>query len=348
MLASLTQGGNLPFRRLCVALGADLTISEMLYARFLLQGKGREKALLRRHESEKCFGVQFITSEPQETLHAAELAQAAGASFVDLNCACPIDEVVRRGLGAALLKRPKKIAQIVETVSKGIALPMTVKLRTGWEEDKPNIIEVAKMLEECGAAALFVHGRSRAQRYTKAAAWDIIRETAAAVSIPVIGNGDILTHYEAKSRKNGVAGVMVGRGALIKPWIFSEIKDDTTLNLSARDRLGIYFRLAGFMKEHFGTDAHGLKRVVEFLAWHFSFFYRYEYLPEAEYGETAKEYPLLQSRLEPKATDDPLELILRSPDEAVHRKIAEVLANSGTEEECVSMISATTLQPCSG
>ena len=340
ILAPIAKGGNLPFRRLCVSRGAGITFSEMLYARFLIQGKGREKALLRHHETEACFGVQLATNSVDEAERASEIALGAGVKFIDLNCACPVEEATRRGLGAAMLRKPKRIGEIVRAISGRFMVPVTVKLRTGWDDDHINIIEIARILEDSGASALFVHGRTRSQRYTRAADWEIIRETASAVSLPVVGSGDVLTFYEARSRieKSGAVGVMIGRGALIKPWIFKELVDQKDLAPAPSERIEVYFELARFMKEHFGDDELGRKRIMDFLPWHFSFFHRYRSYPEDLFAEESLAYPLMQRRSEGRTPSDPLESLLQSPEESVHRQIAEEILSSSSVEEAVARL----------
>ena len=226
-LAPLTVGGNLPFRRLCVAFGAEVTVGEMAVVRNLLKRKGAELALLRSHAEEPFFGAQIADRSPRTVAEGAKMAEERGARFVDLNCGCPIHAVAGRGLGAGLLQRPGRIGSLVEAMRRAVKVPVTVKLRSGWSEDKPNVSEAARICEESGAAALTIHARSREQRYTRAADWDLIGRVAAERSIPVVGNGDILTHYEARERmaRSGVSSVMLARGALIKPWLFREIRE---------------------------------------------------------------------------------------------------------------------------
>ena len=327
ILAPLTKGGNLPFRRLCAHFGATITVSEMAYARFVVKGQTREKALLRRHASEKIFGVQRAAKDPTEAVEAAKIAIDYGADFIDINCGCPIDDTTRRGLGASLLKRTRTIEGLVAGMTSQLSVPVTVKIRLGWKENEKNYLEAALAAERAGAAAVTVHGRTREQRYSRAADWSAIKEVKEALKIPVIGNGDILTHFEATDRKNfsGVDGVMLGRGALIKPWLFKEIAEGTTLNYSAKERLQVFFLLTQFLKDHFRDDEKGIKRIMQFLPWHFAFFHRYQYLPAASYHAESKEHPLLQSRIQIEASNDPIEMLLSCDLPEVHEKIATML-----------------------
>jgi tRNA-dihydrouridine synthase 3 len=223
----------------------------------------------------------------------------------------------------------------VKALREAVQVPVTVKLRTGWSAEKPNVVELAKACEEAGASAIAIHGRSREQRYSKAADWDLIGRVAAERTIPVVGNGDILTHYEAaeRMRRAGVGSVMLGRGALIKPWLFREIQEKEGWFPTAEERLGVIYRLVELLREHFGDAVHGRKRSLRFLSWHMDFFWRYRPLPEAEYGKQSLRHPLLQTRL-PAGTDlPPLEQLLRDPRPETHELLSRELLESHTLED---------------
>ncbi len=333
-LAPLTLGGNLPFRRLCAEMGADVTFGEMAMVRKLLSGSPAEFALLKGHPDERCFGVQLADKQADTLAEGARLAESRGARFVDLNCGCPIDEITRRGLGASLLRKPARLGRLVVALKAAVSIPVTVKLRTGWSEEKANVSEVAKICEESGADAITVHGRSREQRYSRAADWDLIGRVAAERRVPVIGNGDILTPYEARDRmrRSGVRSVMLGRGALIKPWLFREIKNGECWLPSAADRLGVVWRLVELLRAHFGEDERGNRRAMRFLPWHLAFFCRYVPLPEQEHAAAAREHPLLHSRLTPPSAT-PLERLLSDARGETHERLAvELLASPSAEE----------------
>ena len=327
LLAPLTKGGNLPFRRLTCRFGATMTVSEMAYARFVVKGEARERALLRRHADEHIFGVQLAAKDPKEASEAARIAIDMGADFIDINCGCPIEDTTRRGLGASLLKKTRTIESLVSGLVANITVPVTVKIRLGWKEDEKNYIETALAAERAGASAITVHGRTREQRYSRAADWNAIKEVKAAVTIPVIGNGDILTHYEATARmqQSNVDGIMLGRGALIKPWLFQEIAEQRTLELSALERLKIFLQFTSFLKEHFRDDEKGRRRILQFLPWHFGFFHRYQYLPESHYLRESQQHPLMQSRIIADTKGDPLEALLVNADPKVHQALAQML-----------------------
>lgn len=337
ILAPLTRGGNLPFRRLCASFGADVTVSEMAYARELVRGEGREFALLRRHPSEKIFGVQLAARQIPEARKAVQIVQERGADFIDLNCGCPTHDVVRRGLGANMLRNLGQLEELVTALVQESRIPVSVKVRLGWDEEHINVIELAMRLANCGIAALSVHGRTRNQRYSRSADWMKIGEVRELVAIPVVGNGDILTAYEAAWRKtvSGCSSIMVARGALIKPWIFEEIKNDRDWQPTTLERIAVYYQLAAYMREHFYDDERGKKRAMYFLPWHFSFFHRYRPLPRDLWEDRAKVQPLLQTRMPALESPDPLSQLFASPSEELHLQIAHALWDSKCEADGV-------------
>ena len=335
VLAPLTVGGNLPFRRLCVEMGAEVTLGEMAVVRKLLRGHASEFALLKSHPDERFFGAQLADKKADSLAEGARLAESRGARFVDLNCGCPIDQMTRRGLGASLLRKPTRLGRLVAAMKAAVAIPVTVKLRAGWHEDKVNVAEVARACEDGGADAIAIHGRTREQRYSKAADWDLVGKVAAERGVPVIGNGDILTAYEARERRarSGVRSVMLGRGALIKPWLFREVRTGATWLPTPEERFAVLWRFVELLREHFGEDERGRRRAMRFLPWHLNFFCRYLALPEAEYAQQAREHPLLQSRLQAPPPASPLERLLGDPRPETHAQLAESLLGSKSREE---------------
>lgn len=319
-LAPMATGGNLPYRRLCREFGAETTCSEMILAHKLAKGSRRELPLLRRHESETVFGIQIAAGKPAAMGEGARIAASHGPDFIDLNFACPIDVMVRRGIGAAALKRPARLAAMITAARDATDLPLLVKLRTGWSETKVNGVETARIAEAEGADAIVMHGRTRQQRYRKDADWSVIGEVAETVSIPVLGNGDILLPGDRARRlaETRVSGVVVARGALIKPWIFRELRSGEVWLPTVAERWGVMRRWFDMATEHFGDDEQGLERVERFCLWHLGFWHRYR--PYTDADQAASSTSLIQRR-DDSETDDPEERLLRSDREEDHRLI---------------------------
>jgi tRNA-dihydrouridine synthase 3 len=277
IMAPMSRGTDLPFRRLATEWGAEICVGEMAYAHKVVRGDRSEVALLRRHPSEKVFGVQLAGKRPEVMAEAAQIAEGAGADFVDVNLGCPIDDATKRGFGAALLPRASRVAAIVAAMKAAVAVPVTIKLRLGWSSEKPTFLKVARAAEDAGVDAIALHARSRAQRYRRPAEWPRIAELVDHVSVPVIGNGDILTWRDARRRTadTGCAAVMVGRWALAKPWIFREFVEQRDIERTSAERLAVLQRYVELCREHFGDDDRGRGRTRRFLVFHQDFFRRY-------------------------------------------------------------------------
>lgn len=320
VMAPMTKGSNLPYRRLCVELGARVLVSEMTVVRRLKQKRKSEFALIRRFPGEPVFGVQLAGTNPDEMAWAAALVESRGADFVDVNLGCPIDHFTRKGIGAALARQPRRVRRIVEAMSRAINIPVTVKIRLGWNDESRNAAEVARAAADGGAQAIFVHGRTRNARYRRAADWDAIGEVVRSVDVPVVGNGDLLfPHERAEAQaRSGCAGVMVARGALIKPWIFQEFAEGYR-DWPAEARLACYRRYASLALEHWRDDEHGRSRVREFLVWHLGFWCRYA--PRRPDGT----WPSMQEREPARATHDPLEQLLTRADTEAHEWLTDRL-----------------------
>jgi tRNA-dihydrouridine synthase 3 len=203
------------------------------------------------------------------------------------------------------------VRRVVEAMRAVVGVPVTVKIRLGWSAERKNYVELARAAVDGGAAALTVHGRTREARYRHAADWNAIAEVAAAVTVPVVGNGDLLFPHEieARRRESGVAAVMIARGALIKPWIFREASAGYR-DIPAAERLAIYRRYAELALDHWGRDDHGRSRAREFLRWHAGFWCRYA--PRRADGT----WPSMQQRESAFLPRDPLEALLARSDEA--------------------------------
>lgn len=265
VLSPLTTVGNLPFRRICKEYGADITCGEMACVLPILNGAGPEWALARRHKSEDIFGVQLCGNNAELITHAAQVwRETCDIDFIDLNIGCPIDLIYAQGGGSALIRRTNILETIVRSCSEMLGeTPFTVKTRTGIYSNKSVAHELVPKFESWGAAAVTIHGRSREQRYTKNSDWQYIEQCAAqAKTMPIIGNGDILSYedyLEACKVAPHVSSVMIGRGALYKPWIFQEIKEQRHIDMTSSQRFEMMQKYVNYGLDHWGSDTKGVE-----------------------------------------------------------------------------------------
>jgi tRNA-dihydrouridine synthase B len=226
ILAPLSGIGDAPFRKMAARWGAGMVTSEMLSAHSVAHGGERAGAML-QHDSPFCaFAAQIYGTNPEIMADAARCVEAAGARAVDINMGCPVRKVVRMGAGAALMREPLMAERIVRAVRRAVSIPVTVKIRSGWDHSHINAKDISQIAAEQGADAIIIHPRTRAQGFKGKADWSCIARIVKAVSIPVIGNGGVVSPADASNllRQTGCRGIMIGRGALGRPWIFSQIE----------------------------------------------------------------------------------------------------------------------------
>lgn len=228
-LAPMAGVTDIAYRKICSEMGCGLTYTEMVSAKALYYGSEKTEELFRISEEEGRAAVQIFGSEPLIMAKACELFNKDDrVCIIDINMGCPAHKIVKNGDGSALMKNPKLAAEIVSEVKKATSKPVTVKFRKAFDENSINAVDFAKIIEEAGADAITVHGRTAVQMYTGKADWNIIKAVKQNVSIPVIGNGDVFSPEDGRNliRETNCDGIMIARGALGNPWIFNQIRDN--------------------------------------------------------------------------------------------------------------------------
>lgn len=265
---------DLPFRVLCKEQGAGMICMEMVSAKAILYKNKNTNELLTIDEREHPVSLQLFGSDPDIISRMAKQIEPLPFDILDINMGCPVPKVVGNGDGCALMKQPLLAGEIIEKTAKAIDKPVTVKIRKGFDENHVNAVEMAHIAQECGAAAVAVHGRTRDQFYAGAADWEIIRKVKEAVKIPVIGNGDLFTGKDVKEmeRQTGCDGFMIARGAQGNPWIFKEMLYylETGKNMerpSMKEIVDMMLRHAKMLISYKG-DYTGIREMRKHAAWY--------------------------------------------------------------------------------
>lgn len=226
-LAPMAGVTDVVFRALCKELGADVMVTEFVSAEGILQRDDRTRHYTEFDDVQRPLGVQLFGADGVRMGEAArKIIDWKQPDFIDINFGCPVNKVVSKNGGSSLLKNCPLLAEVAREVAKAVPIPVTAKMRIGWDAQSINAVEVAKLLEDCGIQAITVHGRTRSQGYSGVADWEVIGQVADAVKIPVIGNGDIAsgTDVEIRRAQTNVRGIMIGRAAMANPWVFGEAK----------------------------------------------------------------------------------------------------------------------------
>jgi tRNA-dihydrouridine synthase B len=278
VLAPLAGVSDSPFRRLAREQGASAVYTEMVSSEGLVRGSQATLEYCAFDPSERPIGIQLFGSDPATMADAArvlsELPSEQRPDLIDINMGCPVRKVVNRCAGAALLQDVPRIAAIVERMASASGIPVTAKIRLGWDGDSRNVVEVCRTLERAGASAVAIHARTRAEKFAGEAHWDMIGEAKRAVGIPVIGNGDVRTAEDAVRmlRLTGCDGVMLGRAAFGDPWVFRRIRalverGETLPAPTAQERLEAGVRHLAMLEESIGPE-HAAREMRKHVAWY--------------------------------------------------------------------------------
>lgn len=274
ILAPMAGVTDLPFRLLCKEQGCDVLYTEMVSAKAVLYKNRNTEPLMTYQQQEHPIGLQLFGSEPEVMAKIASQVQERGYDFIDINMGCPVPKIVNNNEGSALMKQPKLVGEIVSAMVKATKIPITVKIRKGFDENRVNAVEIARIIEESGASAVAVHGRLRSEYYSGQADWNTIRQVKEAVHIPVIGNGDLISPQDVlrMREETGCDAFMIGRGAKGNPFIFSQMKTYFEKGYipekpSLSDMVQVMLRHARMMVEYKG-EFTGIHEMRKHVAWY--------------------------------------------------------------------------------
>ena len=277
ILAPMAGITNSPFRRLMRRMRSSIVISELISANGIEYAGERTLEMLRFHEEERIVGLQIFGEDEERLCKASQLVEKQGADFLDLNLGCPVPKVVKKGAGAAMCRNPAELYKILAAMVKSVKIPVTIKIRTGWDENSKNAHEVVRAASDAGVAWVAIHGRTRAQGYSGEADWNYIGEVKSKSPIPIVGNGDLGTAELAVERlkQSGVDAVLIGRAALRNPFIFEQAealwRGKDAVHPIADRYLSLLETQRGLLSEHFNPRM-AVVHSRKFLAWYSSGF----------------------------------------------------------------------------
>jgi tRNA-dihydrouridine synthase B len=275
LLAPMAGITNSPFRRLMREYGSSVVISELVSANGIEHASHRTYGLMKYTEAERPVGLQIFGEDEENLVRACQLVEKMGADFVDLNLGCPVTKVVKKGAGAAMCRNPSELGKILTAMVASVKIPVTIKIRTGWDQTLRNANEIVQVASDAGVRWVAIHGRTRAQGYSGDADWDFIGDVKAKSALPIIGNGDVSTPEQAVSRYQtyGVDAVMIGRGALRNPFLFEQsaalLEGRPMVAVTAERIVELLGKQKNYLQESFVGKASML-HARKFLAWYSS------------------------------------------------------------------------------